>query len=280
LALHPLPGETCYALHSAWAEAVGGSARRTRFQRLLGLRVAAAGERLHLTLRALAPPVQQPEPTAFEALALPLARLYAELVLAAAPTGEWQGLLNEEAIRQVWATIRGELLATYPASSQVVAELIAGTDQHLASPAGLGLSLPYDYAYAALLGNFYQQPFDTQHHYWQAKEFPNFFDALALHFAETLRLAPADDPAQVTLHLGGELDRAATDVAAIAAYVQATLGLPAAIDPAEVQATYQATHTLLRATGLPLAVKLTVRCTYREQYCKEYYLTISPQPAS
>ena len=282
LAWQPGPAETAYTICSAWAETVAGASRRTRLTRSLSLGVAAGlpAAPLRLTLRTLAPPRLQPTPVAFDALAPRLAALYAELVLVAAPTGQLLGLANQAASRQTWATLRQELLRDYAAPSEVMAELLAGIDEQLADPAGLGPSLAYDYAYAALLGDFYQQPFDTNHQYQRARVFPEFLGGLALHFTETLRLDPAADPAptQVGLRLRGTLDRAVTDVAAIASIIQARLGLAQALDPADLSARYQATHRLDADTGRPVVVELSVRCAYRDQYEKEYHLTIQPQP--
>lgn len=277
------PDEAAYTVASTWTETGIGAPRSTHLVRTLGLRVAAApAQHLRLHLRTLAPARPQPAPTPFEALALRLAGLYAELELAAAPTGELLGLTNQAAIRQTWAALRQELQQAHAAApSEVVDSLVAGLDRQLAHPAGLGPSLALDYAYAALLGDFYRQPFAPGSRYQQPRGFPHFFDGLTLHFTETLRLDPAAaDPAHVVLRLRGELDRAATDLSAIAALIQARLGQPDAPDPARLQATYQATHTLRADTGWPVAVELTVRCNYGTLYGKEYYLAIALQPPS
>lgn len=68
-------------------------------------------------------------------------------------------------------------------------------------------------------------------------------------------------------------------MAAVAEYVQGKLGGEAAVDPAAVQFAYEATHRIRKSTGQPVAVELTVRCSYHDQYHKEYYLTINPTPS-
>lgn len=153
---------------------------------------------------------------------------------------------------------------------------MAGVERQLAQPTGLEPSLAYDYLYAALPGNFYQQPFDTAYQYVGVKGFPQFFAGLDLHFTETRRLAPADGSGQTVLRLAGTIDPVTTDLAAVARHLGAALGCAADPDPAGLQFAYQATHRLLPATGLPTAVDLTVSCTFPAgQYRKEYHLRIA-----
>jgi len=265
-----------YAVHSSWAETVGGAARRTRLERTADLHVTAHPAGWQLLLRTTAPRLQKPSLTAFEYLALQLADLYAELVFDAAPTGELRGLSNDTAIRQRWEQVQQTLARKYPADSEVVAALVTGVGRHLARPAGLWPSLPYNYLYAALPGSFYQQPFETNSQYTRPRAFPQFFDGLALHFTETLRLASPDDLAHVVLALTGPLDPAATNVAAVAARVEAVLGTPVA--PADLRVAYAATHCFDRRTGLPTRAELTVSCAYQDRYHKEYHLLLTAIP--
>ena len=279
LVLPAAPETRQYRVHSGWAETVAGTGRRTRLERTVDLRLAPRGGTWHLTLRTAPPQLKKPDPTAFDDMALRLAGLYAELEGELAPTGEWGRLLNGAAIRQRWPGIEQELRQRYAADSDVVAALVAGVARQLATPAGLGPSLPANYLYAALPGDFYQQPFDSGHQYARPKGFPQFFDGLALHFTETLRLAPPDaaPPGQALLRLAGTLDPAATDLAAVAARVHAALGPDApAVLPADLRFAYAATHVFDRNTGLPVAVELAVSCACPDRYHKEYSLTIAP----
>ena len=214
-------------------------------------------------------------------MGLLLAELYADLVLDAAPTGELLGLANHAAVGARWTRVQQELHRRYPVPSDMVTLLVAGVSRQLAQPEGLWPSLCYDYQYAALPGSFYQQRFETSHQYLSSKVFPEFFEGLALHFTEILRLAPADGPAdQVVLRLTGIIDPAATDLAAVARHVQTVLGLPTAVVPADVCFAYTATHCFVESTGLPAAVALTVSCTYQDQYRKEYQLAIEAGPST
>jgi hypothetical protein len=99
----------------------------------------------------------------------------------------------------------------------VLAVLLPDVARQLARPDGLYTSLSYNYAYAALLGDFYRQPFETGRAYTRLRVFPGFYDGLDLHFTETLRLAPAEaaDPGRVVLHLAGAAHRPAMQLAAI-----------------------------------------------------------------
>jgi len=67
-------------------------------------------------------------------------------------------------------------------------------------------------------------------------------------------------------------------VEAIATRIQAALGRPEAVVAAEIRFAYEATHCLVQDTGLPATVELTVSCTYRDCYRKEYHLTIQSAP--
>ena len=110
--------------------------------------------------------------------------------------------------------------------------------------------------------------------------FPEFFEGLALHFTETLRLAPATDSGPAVLHLSGTIDPVTTALAAVARHIAAALGRPTAVAPAEVGFAYAATHRFGAGTGLPAAVVLTVSCTYQDQYRKEYHLAIEATPST
>ena len=161
----------------------------------------------------------------------------------------------------------------------MVATLLAGVSRQLAVPAGLWSSLPANYLYAALPGDFYQQGFYAEHWYVRPRVFPQFFDGQGLHFTETLRLAPPETaaPGPVVLHLAGTPDPAATDLVAVAAAVRAALGpnVPAVL-PTDLRLAYAARHEFDQRTGLPVAVELTVSCACRDVYHKEYSLAISP----
>lgn len=278
LVLRPSLTETWYSVHSGWADFGTGTAGRTRLARTVGLRGVPDGRGWHLALRTQDSRLTKASSTPFDDIAQRLTGLYAELLLEAAPTGELLGLLNAPDIRQHWARIRQELLDHHPAAGELLAGLVADVDRQLAQPEGVWPSLPYNYFYAALLGSFYQQPFEANSRYARPRVFPQFFDGLDLHFTETLRLAPdQDDPAQALLLLHGVLDPQATAVAAVAERIRVALGSPVPVEPEEVLVAYHATHCLLKSTGLPVAVELTVSCTYRDLYHKEYYLTIDAQ---
>ena len=278
LALRPGAEPARYAVQSSWAEAGAGPTRRTRLERAVDLRVAARPGGQLLTLRTTAPRLKQPARTAFDDMALLLADLYAELVFDLAPTGELRGLANGAAIGQQWAHVRQALARQYPTDSEVVAALVAGVSRQLARPAGLWPSLPYDYLYAALPGSFYQQPFETTCRYVRPRVFPQFFDGLALHFTETLRLAAPAAPGPVELAVTGTIDPVATDVAAVAARIRAALGPGPAVAPEDVRFAYAATHCFARDTDLPTHVRLTVSCAYQEVFYKEYHLVVQALP--
>ncbi|WP_046245618.1 hypothetical protein [Hymenobacter terrenus] len=276
LALRPTTAEIAYTIRSEWAEFVVGDRRLTSLEKTVGLHLTQAETKWQLRLRTSASVLHKADRTSFDEIGLRLADLYADLELALAPTGKLVGLVNHAAIRARWAGLRQELASRYPEPSALVDALVAGVDRQLAHPAGLESSLAYDYLYAALPGSFYAQLFADNCQYTRARTFPQFFDGLALHFIETLRLADAGPSGQVVLRLRGTLDAAATDVAAVAEYLRATLGQSAAIAPADVLFSYEATHSFAPGTGLPAEVHLTVRCAYRELYCKEYHLTFTP----
>lgn len=281
LLLQPTEEAARYLVRSERSEFLAGQVRRTGLEIALEVRVAPHGTNWQLSLRAAPPDLQKPNLTAFDQLAILLSELYAHLDVEAAPTGELLRLLNLPAIRQAWPGIQASLRRSYPPPSDLLDGLVADVTRQLARPEGLWPSLSYNYAYAALLGNFYQQPFATDHTYARPKGFPQFYDGLDLRFRETLRLAPAEagDPDHVVLHLTGAPDRPAMRLEAIAATIQAVLSSKEPVVAEEIQFAYQATHRLGRHTGLPAAVELTVRCTYRELYRKEYHLTIHSLPS-
>lgn len=279
LALQPTKEPAAYAVRSEWTEFVAGDRRLSRLARTVDLRVAARPGGWQLALHTEALALDGPDPSAFDEIGRLVGGLYADLVLDLAPTGAPLALGNHAAIRAAWPPVRQALRQRYPAPSTMLDELEAAVDRRLARPAGLWPSLALDYLYAALPGDFYQQAFDTGQQYTAPRAFPEFFDGLGLYFRETLRLAPPDPaaPDRTRLHLTGTPDPAGPDAdgAAAAARVAAALDT-AAVAPAEVRRTYAATHEFARSTGLPTAVELTVRCTYRDLYCKEYHLTITP----
>ncbi len=286
LALRPGPEETRYVVRMARAEMVAGHAQRARVQKTVGLRVAHHGAGLRLTLRTQHPHLQKSTLYPFDEVLLVVAELYADLVFDADPTGRLRQLVNHEEVGQQWQRLRQELAHRYAAMpDDMLARMVARVDQQLAQPAGLWPSLRPDYLYAALPGDFYQQLFETNSRYTQAKVFPQFLGLLDLHFVETLRLAPPESrapgelPTQAVLQLTGALDPTATDVPGVAAAIQAALGRTAPVVPEEVQFAYEATHCFDRSTGRPVAVKLTVSCTYQNLYHREYYLTIQAEPA-
>ena len=274
LALCPTPQAAAYTARTEWTEFVAGQVRRTALDRALTVRLAAHQDRWRLHWHAAAPRLEQAEQGFLEEAGLLLAELYTDLVLDLAPTGALLALANPAAAGAAWARVQAELLRRYPTPSTLLDELVAGVARQLAQPTGLGPSLAYDYLYAALPGDFYQQPFETSHRYVGPKVFPQFFEGLDLHFTESLRLAPAGAPDQAVLRLTGTIDPVATDLAAEARRIGAALRRPADVDPAGLQFAYQATHRVVPGTGLPATVALTVRCTYPDVYRKEYHLRL------
>ncbi|WP_310394849.1 hypothetical protein [Hymenobacter sp.] len=278
LALRPIPAEARYAVCTEWTEFVAGDRQRSRLARTVGLRVAAHPGGWRLALRTEALGLDTPDPTAFDEIGLLVGGLYADLVFDLAPTGALLALVNHADIRAGWPRLRQALRQRYPTPSALLDGLETAVARRLARPAGLWPSLALDYLYAALPGNFYAQAFDAGQPYTAPRAFPQFFDGLGLCFLETLRLAPPDPaaPDRARLHLTGAPDPAGPDAdgAAAAARVAAALGI--AVAPAEVRRTYAATHDFALSTGLPTAVELTVRCAYRDLYCKEYHLTVTP----
>ena len=111
--------------------------------------------------------------------------------------------------------------------------------------------MPYDYLYAVLPGSFYQQPFETTCRYVRPRVFPQFFDGLALHFTETLRLAAPAAAGPAELAVTGTIDPVATDVAAVAARIRAALGPGPAVAPEDVCFAYAAIHCFAREPTCP-----------------------------
>jgi hypothetical protein len=276
-----VPREVRYRVQVERSEFTGGPVRPLSLATTLGLRVLPHAANWQCRLRAGPADLQKPDPTSFDEIALLLSGLYAELVVETAPTGEHLRLLNLPAVRQRWAGIEQALRRRYPAPSEVLAVLLPDVARHLAHPDGLYASLSYNYAYAALLGDFYQQPFAVGRAYTRPRGFPGFYDGLDLHFTETLLLAPADPdhPGRVVLHLVGAAHLPAMRLAAIAARIQEALGHSETVVAEEIIFAYQATHCLAQPTGLPLTVELTVSCTYRDRYHKAYSLTIQATPS-
>lgn len=275
LRLLPPSDEVAYQAEVSWTETVGGSTQRTRLNQPFVLHGVPHGPHWHLTLCAQPPRLREAGSSSFDEVTLILAELYASLVLEVAPTGELLGLANLPEIRQTWQTIKATVARKYEAASEMLDILVRNTDYHLARPDGLLESLRYNYLHAALLGTWYQQPFEAGRLYTQPKAFPEFFAGHDLCFTQALRLAPTPSPEYAVLELTGTSDRQLTPLDAIAEHIRATLGRPLdSVKPDDLQLTYTATHRLRHSTGLPAAVELTVRCAYFDLYYKEYYLTI------
>jgi hypothetical protein len=282
LALCPPPQAVAYHALVRHEEGIAGSYTRTAIAKTLHVEMTpeADGFRLRLTT---APPVLHPAGrNSFDAMSGLLASLYHELELRLSPAGELLALLNQPEIRRAWAGVKDHLSRQYAAPDDpLVAGLLTSVERRVRDPAVLFRSLRYDYLYAGLLPGFYAATYETGFAYDAPRHFPLFFAQADLRFVETLTLRSAA-PGLVRLRLTGCPDHHPGQLDAIRREIQGRL--PPAAPPLAADAllcTYRADYTLDRATGLPLDVRLAVRCATPapgdEQpplYSKTYTLTI------
>jgi hypothetical protein len=212
-------------------------------------------------------------------LALRLAALYEHVAVQASATGELVALLNHRALLKTWDRLAQEIEAETPEEDVLTINILVAISKQLFRPADFVQALQYDYLYQHALPLRYYQPAEAASP--TLRQFANFFDKTPLWFAEQAAVAPGDNAAQLTLTLRGTLDAQKTDVAAVSRLIASELrqAVPPAGTPPLPHAlpaphfSYQATYTLAIATGLPLAMELSVYARVGEFYNKEYTLT-------
>lgn len=276
LRLRPPAKGLTYASTTTWEEFAAGTICQTSTLRqeltLSGQPPPAGGT---LTVQA-SPPLREPPgnpepPEPLELLAQRLAVLYDQLELAVAPSGQLLAVLNHAQIAQRWQTLRAELAAGQLPADAMTPYLLDFCDRQLADPARLLRSLAFDYRYAALVGDFYDQPLGGPTPAPRPPQvFAQFFAGGGLWFSQALTTEPATGG--VVLHVRGTLDAARTDVAAITRQLAARL--PAGAELPALRGHYTATHELEAATGLPRRVELTVAARLGEYYNKQYHLLL------
>ena len=275
-----LPTALDYVFSSYWEERpAGGATQRTGIEKCFRLNTVPHPTGLVLDYTVTAPPVlRKPDLSALERAVLLLADLYQHLELRLGANGQVLAVLNHPEVQQTWKRVQAELLNRAGGADAVTAQLLAGVAEQLAQPAGLLTSLRYDYLFAFLLKDIYQQRFEGELRYGQAQVLPRFFADADLWYWERLALMPAPAPGRVGLHLSGELDRARTDVLAVVQHLrdahEALTGVPAAASahPADLRLAYEATYEVDAATGWPVRVEASVRCWLPNLYSKEYFL--------
>lgn len=285
LELGALPAARDYVLSSYWEERpAGGAVQRNAIEKSFRLSAWSAAGHLLVRYAATAPPtLRKPDLTALEKAVLLLADLYQHLELQVAPDGQVMAVLNEGEVGQTWQRVRAELLGRTGGEDEITQLLLAGVEEQLRQPGSLLASLRYDYQFAFLLKNIYQQRFESHRRYGQALVLPAFFAGVDLWCWERLALRPAAAPGRVALHLSGELDRERTDVAAVvhqmlAAQAAAGGEPPAAASVADLRFAYEAAYEVDELTGWPVSVEASVRCWLPNLYSKEYFLRLELAP--
>lgn len=277
LALHARPQPLHYDVTTRWEERRGSDVTRTIIHKQVTLSSVPHGPNLLLTWATAPPLLRKPDLLAMEEIALLLAGIYQELVLETSAAGEFLALANHDEVLATWADIEQELLARYGAEEALTSALRAGVAAQVRNPAAILHSLRHDYAYHLLLGDLYEQRFESGLGYGQRRAFPHFLPDTALHFHERLELGAPSAPGRATVLVRGWPDEARTDRAVVARQAEATLSLVdlvAAPDPAALAFDYRARYDLDAATGWPVAVAATITCASPAGYAKEYDLTI------
>lgn len=287
--LGTLPDGVAYVQNSYREERLGGTVQRTSIEKEYTLAwEPQANGRAVAMYAATAPPVlKKADLSDMEQIGLLLSGLYQRLELEASPAGKLLALRNHAEVSQAWAGLRQELIRRSGGEDELTKQLIAALDAQLQRPQALFASLAYDYAYAFLLPNVYQQRFESGFRYEQARQFPQFFADTDLWFQERLEVGAPAAPGRVTLALSGRLDTARTDVAAVARQVDAARGAAAGsappsrffsptsvvpTDPAALRCAYDATYEFDATTGWPVTLEASVRCRVGDDYCQEYFL--------
>lgn len=281
LTLHALPTSLLYTSLSFWEERMLGKVKRTTIEKDISLAATAKPGYLRVAYTA-APALRKSDLSSFERVLLLLAQLYSRLELHVAPTGQLAAVGNQGEVQQAWVRVKQELAQRSGGEDDFTQVLTAGLDEQLGRPGAVLASLRFDYFFGFLLQNMYGQQFESGVRYGQARCFPRFFSGADLWFWERLELAVPTNPARVAVRLTGILDAAQTDLAAVAQQVGAAQQLAAPAGPAEplpapeaLRFTYEATAELDAATGWPILVEASVRCTVADaSYSKEYFIRI------
>lgn len=280
------PGGIFYQLVSYWEERCRTTVQRNTLTKTITLDwVRPTETTAQLTYRATAPVWQKPATSVLERALLLLADLYKHLELAATPAGRPLALRNHADLLATWQQVQAELVRRSGGEDEITQILLTSLAARLQQPATVLASLRYDYAFAFLIPDFYEQPFAMGHQYEQSREFPHFFADTNLWFRERLEVvAPAPDAAgRYALHLRGRLDEARTDLPAVARRLNEALeaaGQPSLAPTTALQATFEATCLLDAATGWPLQTEVVVRCEAGGDYSKEYFLRLEQLPSA
>ena len=277
------PGGLPYALTSFWETRHAGRVQRTTIEKNLTLSYELLFNGMgRLTYLAAPPMLRKPDPSALEKALVLLASLYQRLELLVSADGQLLSLQNHAAILETWQAVQQEMVRRSGGEDEVTQVLLTSLSQQLQDPASLLESLRYDYAFALLLPDFYQQRFESGYRYEQLRVFPRFFADADLWVSEQLEVGAPAAPGQATLHLRGTLDASRTDLAAVAQQVDAERAAAGAAspptDPAALHAGYEATYQLDQATGWPLALDASVWCQAGSAYRKEYFLRLEQLP--
>jgi hypothetical protein len=284
LRLQPQAEMAVYDVLIRWEAYASGEYQLSDVRKVVAVQVRRSGEGYALDFRTSPPQLTKPEDLeSLEQMALRLASLYERVVVQAAPTGQFTGLLNHDELLQTWAQLSESYRAASLPDDEVTNTMLGFISRQLQSPSQFLLSLGNDYLYQALLPDLYEQPLGKPGAV-RSRRFPNFFDKIPLCFAEQV-VVPSQEASQLALEITGTLDTHQTNVAAVQAQIAQALSLvPSPAEPvgpvAEVPAPhfgYQATYVLSPATGLPISVDLTVYARAGQLFNKQYTLTLTRQ---
>ena len=278
------PGGLTYQVVSYWEERCYTTVQRNTLTKAITLDwVRPTAAQARLTYRATAPTWQKPATSVLERALLLLAELYQHLEFVATSTGRLLALRNHADLLATWQRVQEELVRRSGGEDEITQILLTSLAARLQEPATVLASLRYDYAFAFLVPDFYEQPFATDHWYEQPREFAHFFADTNLWFRERLEVAAPDAAGRCTLHLRGQLDETRTDLRAVAARLNEALaatGHSPLVPLPPVRATFEATCLLDAATGWPVQTEVVVRCEAGSDYSKEYFLRLEQLPSA
>ena len=170
---------------ATWELGVAGDYQKTTIAKQVAVAVRTDASGYDVAFRTAAPVLAKPEGVpALEALALRLAAVYENVVVHAAPTGEFQHLLNHDHLVRTWAALRADLCANIADGDALTPVLLAQVDRELADPARVLRSLAHDYVYRALVSPVYGEVLEATRVYSQAREFSQFFPNASVWFRE------------------------------------------------------------------------------------------------
>ena len=272
---YPPAATVGYAVRSAWAEHRADRVERGKLAKLLTVRFLAAYGGLQVTLDAAPPRLLWPDPPALAETTRRLAGLYRRLVLAVTPAGQPAALRNLPDLQAAWPALKAALTARYARQDAVTTRLIEATETQLRDPAAVFASLRHDYFYQLFFNGLAGQRFALGHAYAGPRTLSRFVAGTDLGFREVVELLPGAPLAPTATFRGrGTLDPARTPRAPLGQAVQARLALDPPLDPAQLRFTYETGYELEKSTGLPVAITARFGIAYRDQYRKDYQMTI------